>query len=177
MKKWSYIVGGFVLGIVVTLSSSSAFAAVESLLGKKVTGEMDVVVNGSKLQNKGAVIDGVTNAPVRALSDALGAELSLDGNTIFINSVSEVGDKVLFDGKEYTKEELLKMKQSAENYLNVVIPEKEERDKKRYETLMTEGLTENAKREQEASEKDITERKAGYTERLEKINEALKAFE
>ncbi|GJM84291.1 hypothetical protein HMSSN139_67870 [Paenibacillus sp. HMSSN-139] len=86
MKKWSYIVGGFVLGIVVALAGSTAYAEVQSLIGKKVSGEMAVVVNGEQLKNKGAVIDGVTNAPVRSLTEALGVDLSVEGKTIYITS-------------------------------------------------------------------------------------------
>ncbi|GJM84262.1 hypothetical protein HMSSN139_67580 [Paenibacillus sp. HMSSN-139] len=35
MKKWSYIVGGFVLGVAVALAGSTAYAEVQSLIGKK----------------------------------------------------------------------------------------------------------------------------------------------
>jgi len=86
MKKWTYIVGGFVLGLVVTLSANTAYGAVQSLVGKKVSGEMTVIVNGKQLQNKGAVIDGVTNAPVRSLTEALGVGLSVEGKTIYITT-------------------------------------------------------------------------------------------
>lgn len=86
MKKWSYIVGGFILGITVALAGSTAYAEIQSLIGKKVSGEMTVVVNGTELQNRGAVIEGVTNAPVRSLTEALGVGLSVEGKTIYITS-------------------------------------------------------------------------------------------
>lgn len=182
MKKWTYIIGGFILGIVVTISSGTVSAQIQSLIGKKVTSEMNVIVNGNKLQDKGAVIEGRTNAPVRALSEALGADLSVSGDTIIINystGESNVNDTqtVDFEGKKYTKDELLEMKQSTEDYLNVTIPQMEEKNKERVETLLDQGMKENAKQFREADEKDITERKATYTERLNKINEALKQFD
>ncbi|WP_059049038.1 hypothetical protein [Paenibacillus senegalimassiliensis] len=177
MKKWSYIIGGFILGIFVTISSDVAFAEVQSLIGKKVTGEMNVVVNGEALQTKGAVIQGTTNAPVRALSNALDANLKVEGNTIYINSTVQEGEKAMFEGNEYTKEELLKIKQKTENRLNVTIPETEEKNKKRYDSLIESGMNENAKKLKEANDKEIAESKEKSTEQLRRINEALKEFE
>lgn len=177
MKKWSYIIGGFVLGLVVAMSANTAYGAVQSLLGKKVTGEMNVVVNGEKLQDKGAVIEGRTNAPVRALVDALGADLSVSGDTITINSSNAKNSTITFEGKSYTKDELLKLKEETENYLNVTIPEMENGNKKRYDALLEDGMKENAERLKAANEEEIAERKATYNEQLQKINEALQQFE
>lgn len=177
MKKWSYIVGGFFLGIAVALSGSTAFAEVQSLIGKKVTGEMNVVVNGAKLQDKGAIVDGRTNAPVRALSNALNADLSVEGNTIYINTIEQVGETAMFEGNNYTKEELLKMKQKLETRLNVTIPETEAKNKKRYDALIEAGMTENANRLKEANDKEIGESKTKATEQLNQINEVLQTLE
>lgn len=86
MKKWLSISAAFLLGVVVTLSAGDVSAQVKSLIGKKVTGEYTVIVNGKTLEDKGAVIDGRTNAPVRALSDALGADIQVSGKTINITT-------------------------------------------------------------------------------------------
>jgi len=177
MKKWAYIVGGFTLGLVVALTTNTAYGAVQSLVGKKVTGEMTVIVNGTKLQDKGAVIEGRTNAPVRALVDALGAELTLSGNTITINSATSDSGSVMLEGKSYSKEQLLKLKEDTENYLNVTIPEMENSNKERYDALIQDGMMENAERLKTANEKEIAERKVTYTEKLKNITEALKQFE
>ncbi|MNB79510.1 hypothetical protein D3C75_262450 [compost metagenome] len=84
MKKY---VAGFIAGIVFIISAS-AFADTVSLIGKKVTGEFLIVVNGKKLTDNGAVIDNKTNVPARALSEALGANVSVDNNTktVYITS-------------------------------------------------------------------------------------------
>lgn len=177
MKKWTYIVGGFALGLVVALTTNTAYGAVQSLVGKKVTGEMTVIVNGTKLQDKGAVIEGRTNAPVRALVDALGAELILSGDTISIISGNSISESVMFEGKSYSKEQLLKLKEETEKYLNVTIQEMESSNKKRYDALIQDGMTENAERLKTANEKEIAERKSVYKEKLNNINEALKRFE
>ncbi|MDU0329236.1 stalk domain-containing protein [Paenibacillus sp. 3LSP] len=85
MKKY---VSGFVAGLLFMLSAS-AFADSISLIGKKVTGEYSVVVNGEKLNDKGAVINNRTNVPVRGLSEALGADVSVDNQTktIYVTSI------------------------------------------------------------------------------------------
>ncbi|MNO36221.1 hypothetical protein D3C76_262880 [compost metagenome] len=85
MKKY---VAGFIAGIVFMLSAS-AFADTISLIGKKVTGEFSIVVNGKKLADSGVVIDNKTNVPARALSDALGASVSVDNKTKTVYITSE----------------------------------------------------------------------------------------
>lgn len=89
MKKWLYILSGVAIGIVFTVSSSAFAEQVKSLVGKKVTGEFTVIVNGNTLSDKGAVIDGKANAPVRALSETLGADVKVSGRTIFITRAEE----------------------------------------------------------------------------------------
>lgn len=64
MKKVAYIAMGFLLGVVF-MTAGAAFAdQLKSLIGKKVTGEYTVIVNGSKLSDKGAVIDSKANVPL-----------------------------------------------------------------------------------------------------------------
>lgn len=86
MKKWLSISAAFLLGVVVTLSAGDVSAQVKSLIGKKVTGEYTIVVDSKILEDKGAVIDGRTNAPVRALSDSLGADIQVNGKTIYVTT-------------------------------------------------------------------------------------------
>ncbi|MNW38069.1 hypothetical protein D3C74_151280 [compost metagenome] len=82
MKKY---IAGFIAGIVFMVSAS-AFADTISLVGKKVTGEYDIVIDNKNLPEKGAIIDSKANVPVRALSEALGADVKVEGKTIFITS-------------------------------------------------------------------------------------------
>lgn len=86
MKKWMSITTAFLLGVVVTLSAGDVSAKVKSLIGQKVTGEYTIVVDGKTLRDKGVVIEGRTNAPVRALSDTLGADIQVSGKTIYVTS-------------------------------------------------------------------------------------------
>ncbi|WP_017688004.1 stalk domain-containing protein [Paenibacillus sp. PAMC 26794] len=93
MKKFAhkvaYIAGGFIIGIVFSTPAGSFADAVKSMVGKKVTGEYTIVVDGKKLSDKGAVIDNKANVPARALSEALGADVSVSGKTINITSEGE----------------------------------------------------------------------------------------
>lgn len=86
MKKVLYIAMGFLLGIVFMTAGVTFADQVKSLVGKKVTGEYTIIVDGKKLSDKGAVIDNKANVPARALSEALGADVSVSGKTITISS-------------------------------------------------------------------------------------------
>lgn len=86
MKKWAYLIGGIVIGAMVATTGSALAEQVKSMIGKKVTGELSIVVNGKALQDKGAVIDGKTNVPVRSFSQALGVSVDVQGNKIVVTS-------------------------------------------------------------------------------------------
>lgn len=93
MKKFAhkvaYIAGGIIIGVVFSTSAGAFADQVKSLVGKKVTGEYTVIVDGKKLSDKGSVIDSRANVPARALSEALGADVKVSGKTITITSESE----------------------------------------------------------------------------------------
>ncbi|WP_339307709.1 stalk domain-containing protein [Paenibacillus sp. FSL R5-0519] len=89
MKKFAYIVGGIIIGIVFSTSAGAFADSVKSMVGKKVTGEYSIIVNGKTLSDKGAVIDSKANVPARALSEALGADVKVEGKTIKITSETE----------------------------------------------------------------------------------------
>ncbi|MEK3776614.1 copper amine oxidase [Paenibacillus sp. FSL K6-4396] len=86
MKKIAYIAGGIIIGIVFSTTAGAFADSVKSMVGKKVTGEYSIVVNGKNLSDKGAVIDSRANVPARALSEALGADVEVTGRTITITS-------------------------------------------------------------------------------------------
>lgn len=125
MKKLAYTVGGILIGFVLA-SSTGAFAdSISSLIGKKVTGEYTVIVNGEKIADKGAVIDGRANVPVRGISEALGADIKVTGKTIVVtmaepDAIDVTGPeqpKTVVSGNKYagsTKESLQELKASIE---------------------------------------------------------------
>ncbi|BFH60754.1 stalk domain-containing protein [Paenibacillus azoreducens] len=185
MKKWMYLVIGLVIGVVAATSSSALAAQVKGLVGQKVTDEYTVVVNGKKLSDKGAVINGRTNAPVRALSDALGVDLKVDGKTINISTgtASNEAANVPQSNNKYigdSKESLERNKNSLEN--NILAPMIKGREdilaeiKSLQETeakgIPVPVLAEKQKQLQQY-ETDI----AKYKEELRQVNEALAALQ
>ncbi|NUU73913.1 stalk domain-containing protein [Paenibacillus xylanilyticus] len=86
MKKVAYVVGGILIGVVISTTGSAFADTVKSMVGKKVSGEYSVIVNGEKLSEKGAIIDSKANVPARSLSEALGADVKVSGKTITITT-------------------------------------------------------------------------------------------
>lgn len=89
MKKWTYLISGVVIGALVATAGSAFADQVKSLIGKQVTAEYDVVVNGKTLQDKGAAIDGRANVPVRSIADAIGADIRVEGKKILVTLENE----------------------------------------------------------------------------------------
>ncbi|OPG98614.1 copper amine oxidase [Chryseobacterium mucoviscidosis] len=102
MKKVAYIAGGILIGVVLSTAGGAFADTVKSMVGKKVTGEYTVIVDGKKLSDKGAVIDSRANVPARALSDALGADVQVSGKTITITSEGEGTSTVVTDSSSTT---------------------------------------------------------------------------
>lgn len=190
MKKWMSISIAFLLGVIVTLSAGEVSAQVKSLIGQKVTGELTVVVNGKELADKGAVINGRTNAPVRALVDAVGGELSLDGKTINIttdaypapsstNANSGSASKVNpYAGQP--KESLDKIKAGLENDTLKVLKSERDEIKAGIEQLKTSSGGELTQKTIETAKKNLATYEANiekYTKQLEQVNEALELLE
>lgn len=86
MKKLVYVIGGVLFGFILATSASTFADGVKSLIGTKVSGEYTVIIDGKRLVDKGAIIDGKANVPVRGISDALGADVKVSGKTITITS-------------------------------------------------------------------------------------------
>lgn len=177
IKKCIGIFIAFVLGVFIATVGEDVSAQVKSLIGKKVTGEYTVVVNGKTLSDKGAVIEGRTNVPVRALSEAIGADIKVDNKTISVmTEEKEPTDKVvMMDGLYYNKYELLNKKTSIERSIAASEADKE-KDFAEYNRLKESGQLEGylAWEGRLNSYDKLIEAKK---EQLAKVNEALKAFE
>ncbi|WFB57466.1 stalk domain-containing protein [Paenibacillus sp. BR1-192] len=177
MKKWLYVVSAFILGVFVATSIDSVYAQVKSLVGQKVTGEYTVIINGQKLEDKGAVISGRTSAPVRALSESLGADLKVDNSKKVIEITTEnITDEV--DNTSAEKEKLLQQKTKLEHGLSILIKDRDETQAK-YDQLSI--IPKTGEKEGgavlmqaiNAYNKSIEEKQ----NELAQVNEALKAFE
>jgi hypothetical protein len=189
MKKWTYLLSGIVIGAIVATSGSAFAAQVKSLIGQKVTGEYTVIVNGKTLQDKGAVIAGRTNAPVRAIADAIGAELKVEGKTInmITDSVSVAGPVPAIEepstGNKYiggSKVSLEKNRDSLKN--NILAPTIKGREEilAEIEILKTAGMEGTPAPGLVDKEKQLKEYDADiakYTKELRLVEEALAALE
>ncbi|OMF70519.1 stalk domain-containing protein [Paenibacillus glucanolyticus] len=172
MKKYLGFVGAFILGAVVMAAGEDVSAKVKSLVGQKVAGEYNVVVNGKELEQKGAVIAGTTNIPVRAVSEALGADLKVEDKTIYVtldnNKVVEM------DGKYYSKYDLLNEQKKTTDLLTHLNSRVEQEEAKTESMSSQTGIV---KQLWEDGLKDLREKVAQNNQKLNDINEALKAFE
>lgn len=195
MKKFAhkvaYIAGGIIIGVVFSTTAGAFADTVKSMVGKKVTGEYTIVVDGKKLSDKGAVIDSKANVPARALSEALGADVSVSGKTITITSEGEASS---VEGPDtttstpstssnkyvgYSKSSLEELKNSTLD--RIINPTKEIRDKKVVQLAdlekaeggdFTPQVIVNLKKEIADLDADI----AKYEADLKLVNEALAAI-
>lgn len=75
IKKVPFII----LSIIALFASSPAIAEeFQNMVGKQVQGQFLVKVNGKELEVQAIVIDGTSYLPVRAISEALGKEVTFD---------------------------------------------------------------------------------------------------
>lgn len=75
IKKVPFII----LLIIALLASSPAIAEeFQNMVGKQVQGQFPVKVNGKELEVQAIVIDGTSYLPIRAISEALGKEVTFD---------------------------------------------------------------------------------------------------
>lgn len=86
--------------LLVSLMGGSAVvgAAGSSLLGAKVQGLFSVEVNGKKIEDA-VVLNGSTYAPVRSISESLGAEIAVNGKKVVITT--DVDKDIQTNGKIY----------------------------------------------------------------------------
>lgn len=190
MKKWTYLLSGVVIGALVATAGSVFADQVKTLVGKKVTGEYTVIVDGKELEDKGAVIEGRTNVPVRGITQALGVDFKVEGKKIIVSTEEESSSHTDDSATEkpaennkyagMSKADLEKSRNNIKN--NILVPTEKGRQEilekiKKMEELGSprgEGTSLSSYEEQLASyDAEI----AKYTKELELINEALAALE
>lgn len=188
MKKWGYLLSGVVIGAMLMTSGSALAAQVKSMIGQKVTGEYTVIVNGKKLPEKGAIIDGKTNAPVRAISDAIGSKLDVDNKKKVINiTTTETNDNQESNADNTLNNKYLGQPKSSLKNSKAVLQEKILAPTTARKALVEESLSklkqsdpdlaktaiEKAQEELDSLNADI----AKYTEELRLVNEALEVLD
>lgn len=102
MKK--YIVG-FLAGTVFAISATAFADDIQSLIGKKVQAEYTVQVNG-KVMNT-VVVEGKNYAPVRAIGEAVGYSVVVDGKKVILNNEVKAVDSIKsISNPTYTVEQI-----------------------------------------------------------------------
>jgi len=122
MKKVAYIAGGILIGFVLSTSAGAFADSVKSLVGKKVSGEYTVIVDGKKLADKGAIIDGKANVPVRGISEALGADIKVSGKTITVTTANEVASSEVATDNKYTNMSKQSIEDNVKTLKENIIP-------------------------------------------------------
>ncbi|CAH8772224.1 hypothetical protein [Paenibacillus dendritiformis] len=184
MKKWTYLVSGVVIGALVATAGSVFADQVKTLVGKKVTGEYTVIVDGKELEDKGAVIEGRTNVPVRGISNALGVDMKVEGKKIIITSddagsvsnTAPVNNSNPYIGR--SKADLEKSRDSLQKETLANIEKERKEILEKIKTMEASGAprgegTSLSAYDQQLSDYDAMQAK--YTKELELINEALAA--
>jgi hypothetical protein len=188
MKKTMYTAGGILIGFVLATTTGAFADSVKSLIGKKVTGEYTITVNGEKIADKGAVIDGRANVPVRGISEALGVGIKVSGKTITVmtesagQTISSTPETPATDENKYingNKKSLEELKYSIEN--NRLKPAREGRESilAEIEILKTAGMNGEPAPVLSVKEAQLAEYDALIakdTEELRLVNEALAAL-
>lgn len=192
MKKWTYLISGMIIGSLATTVGGAFAEQVKSLVGKKVTAEYDVVVNGKPLQAKGAVIDGQTNVPVRPIADAVGADIQVEDQKILVTLEKK---REAYSAKKTDTEAVLKPEPSGNKFMNdtkeslEIYKEGKEntlkyaaeghdyiaKDVERLKKAREEGLTAPTLESREAELAQLEKRIAEGNEELRLVNEALEA--
>ncbi|WP_418041135.1 stalk domain-containing protein [Paenibacillus xylanilyticus] len=183
MKKVAYIAGGILIGFVLSTSAGAFADSVKSLVGKKVSGEYTVIVDGQKLADKGAIIDGKANVPVRGISEALGADIKVSGKTITVTTASTEGTDqasagTVNSGTDYDGKSREYLIEQQTFYSKTLLePNKAGRAEivAEIEQAKKSGNTEYASKK-EAQLKEYDDRIATYEYELAKIEAALAAL-
>lgn len=77
MRK--YLIG-VLCGLVLSFTGSVYAEEIKTMVGKVIDGEFPITVNSTVIEKKALVIEGVAYLPVRAMGEALGADISFDEN-------------------------------------------------------------------------------------------------
>lgn len=151
MKKFitGIVVGALLFGAVPAFANS-----VKSLIGTKVTGIYTVEQDGKKITD-GVVLNGSAYVPVRAIAEATGTGLTVEGKTIILEGKSKLTPQI----------EDLKSREAHAARYKKVIKQTEDEIAETQDKTKVEGL--------EAYKKDIQERLLGVEKEILKIKTEL----
>lgn len=87
MKKLGYLAIGIVIGSIMSFSVGAAADSI-SLIGKKIGGESDVLVDGKKI-GTAIIVNGSSYAPVRVIGEAAGFNVGFVDKKVVLGTTKE----------------------------------------------------------------------------------------
>ncbi|WP_059049072.1 stalk domain-containing protein [Paenibacillus senegalimassiliensis] len=174
MKKFKQLFIGIIVGLVLSVPVG-AFANQLSLVGNKITGEYTVLVNGSELSDKAIVAGNKTFAPVRAFSEKMGGDISVDNNTKIVKittteeAIQDETDAEIVSSNPYDGLTEREISEKKSFMTKTLIPQTEAAINAYEEELQNPKSTTNVEKTKAALEK--------VKKRLEEYNEALKLMD
>lgn len=87
MKKIGYLAIGIVIGSIMSFSVGAAADSI-SLIGKKISGESDVLVDGKKI-GSAIIVNGSSYAPVRVIGEAAGFDVGFVDKKVVLGTTKE----------------------------------------------------------------------------------------
>ena len=110
MKKNTVV--AFIAGIMLAVSTSVVYAEVSSLIGKRVDGQIPLIINGVASANPAVTIEGVSYIPLRAAGQLFGYDVAwIDGEVVMEQSQVNKADQP-------TAEELAEIARVEQERLN-----------------------------------------------------------
>lgn len=183
MNKIKYLVVGAIFGVVFSLAVTSFAAHIQSMIGKKVDGEITVQLNGKNISEKAIVVDGRAHLPVRSMANSLEADVEVSNDLIALTTDTTKNSNATVTNNEsinqnskyanYSKKSLEEVLESIKT--NILKPNEEERARvySDLEQAKKDGVTENMdKKEKQLKEYD--DRIAKYKQEIEEIENILK---
>lgn len=123
MKKLGYIAIGIMIGSVLSFGVGAAADGI-SLVGKKIGGETDVLVNGVKL-GTAIIVNGSSYAPVRVIGEAAGFDVGFVDKKVVLGTPKEEVTKPVESSTDAKKERISEIKKRGsaidDRYREIVV--------------------------------------------------------
>lgn len=95
-RKRVNIMRKYLIGILLGASlmfSAQAFGAAATLIGKKISREVKVIIMGAELEKKAILLDGTTYVPLRVITEKLGLQAEyVNGEVVVRNKSAELAE-------------------------------------------------------------------------------------
>jgi len=116
VPKMKKVVIAFLSGFLLAIGASSAFAEVESLIGKKVDGQAPVLVNGKMSDISAILVKGRSYIPLRAAGELFGVSVAWKDGEVHVTG--EIIDRELEEKARKEQEEFDRIARETQEKIN-----------------------------------------------------------